>query len=37
MARSSFDVNYTIMEFSIDIHTQITGEITIEDFSKEYG
>lgn len=25
------------MEFSIDIHTQITGEITVEDFSKEYG
>lgn len=25
------------MEFSIDIHTQINGEITIEDFSKEYG
>lgn len=25
------------MEFSIDIHTQVTGEITIEDFSKEYG
>ena len=25
------------MEFSIDIHTQITGEITIEDYSKEYG
>lgn len=25
------------MEFSIDIHTKITGEITIEDFSKEYG
>lgn len=37
MARPSFDINYTIMEFSIDIHTQITGEITIEDFSKEYG
>ena len=25
------------MEFSIDIHTQINGEILIEDFSKEYG
>lgn len=25
------------MEFSIDIHTQLNGEITIEDFSKEYG
>lgn len=25
------------MEFSIDIHTQITGEIIIEDFSREYG
>lgn len=25
------------MEFSIDIHTRITGEIVIEDFSKEYG
>ena len=24
------------MEFSIDIHTALTGEITIEDFSKEY-
>lgn len=24
------------MEFSVDIHTQINGEITIEDFSKEY-
>ena len=25
------------MEFSIDIHTNINGEIIIEDFSKEYG
>lgn len=25
------------MEFSIDIHTHINGEIVIEDFSKEYG
>lgn len=25
------------MEFSIDIHTKITGEITVEDYSKEYG
>lgn len=25
------------MEFSIDIHTNQNGEITIEDFSKEYG
>ena len=25
------------MEFSIDIHSKITGEITIEDFSREYG
>lgn len=25
------------MEFSIDIHTNLNGEITIEDFSKEYG
>lgn len=25
------------MEFSIDIHTTINGEIIIEDFSKEYG
>ncbi len=25
------------MEFNIDIHTQLNGEITIEDFSKEYG
>lgn len=25
------------MEFSIDIHTEITGEVLIEDFSKEYG
>lgn len=25
------------MEFSIDIHTEITGEVKIEDFSKEYG
>ncbi len=25
------------MEFSIDIHTHLNGEITIEDFSKEYG
>ena len=25
------------MEFSIDIHTRITGEIIIEDYSKEYG
>lgn len=24
------------MEFSIDIHSQLTGEITIEDFSKDY-
>lgn len=30
-------LNYYNMEFSIDIHTQINGEITIEDFSKEYG
>nr|DAX00476.1 MAG TPA: hypothetical protein [Bacteriophage sp.] len=30
-------LNYCNMEFSIDIHTQINGEITIEDFSKEYG
>jgi len=26
-----------IMEFSIDIHTALTGEIIVEDFSKEYG
>ena len=25
------------MEFSIDIHTSLNGEVTIEDFSKEYG
>jgi hypothetical protein len=25
------------MEFSIDVHTTLDGEITIEDFSKEYG
>jgi len=25
------------MEFSIDIHTALTGEIIVEDFSKEYG
>lgn len=25
------------MEFSIDIHTHITGEVIIEDFSREYG
>lgn len=25
------------MEFSIDIHTQLNGEVLIEDFSKEYG
>ena len=25
------------MEFSIDIHTTLTGEIIVEDFSKEYG
>ena len=25
------------MEFSIDIHTHLDGEIIIEDFSKEYG
>lgn len=25
------------MEFSIDIHTRITGEILIEDYSREYG
>lgn len=25
------------MEFSIDVHTNPNGEITIEDFSKEYG
>ena len=25
------------MEFSIDIHTELNGEILIEDFSKEYG
>lgn len=25
------------MEFSVDIHTKVTGEITIEDLSKEYG
>ena len=25
------------MEFSIDIHTTLNGEIIIEDFSKEYG
>lgn len=25
------------MEFSIDIHTRLNGEIVIEDFSKEYG
>lgn len=25
------------MEFSIDVHTYITGEVTIEDFSREYG
>ena len=31
------NLNYYNMEFSIDIHTQINGEITIEDFSKEYG
>ena len=24
------------MEFSIDIHTHLNGEIIIEDFSKEY-
>ena len=30
-------LNYYNMEFSIDIHTQINGEIIIEDFSKEYG
>lgn len=24
------------MEFNIDVHSQLTGEITIEDFSKEY-
>jgi len=26
-----------IMEFSIDIHTELTGKIILEDFSKEYG
>ena len=25
------------MEFSIDIHTHLDGEVIIEDFSKEYG
>lgn len=25
------------MEFSIDLHTNVNGDITIEDFSKEYG
>ena len=25
------------MEFSIDIHTTLNGEIILEDFSKEYG
>jgi hypothetical protein len=25
------------MEFSIDIHNSLQGDITIEDFSKEYG
>ena len=25
------------MEFSIDIHTALTGKIIVEDFSKEYG
>lgn len=25
------------MEFSIDIHTELTGKIIVEDFSKEYG
>lgn len=25
-----------IMEFSIDIHTSMNGEIILEDFSKEY-
>lgn len=25
------------MEFSIDIHTSVQGEVTIEDFSREYG
>ena len=25
------------MEFSIDIHNSLQGDITLEDFSKEYG
>jgi hypothetical protein len=25
------------MEFSIDIHTELNGDILIEDYSKEYG
>jgi hypothetical protein len=24
------------MEFNIDVHTNLNGEITIEDYSKEY-
>lgn len=37
MASGLLSLNYYNMEFSIDIHTQINGEILIEDFSKEYG
>ena len=25
------------MEFSIDVNTKVTGEVTIDDYSKEYG